>query len=149
MITCLNRQTVTYLVSVGVDTVGGRYRLKFTQCRCGDTHTEGRDTTTVFSDFVNIQSSVNPWCSPAQFTGNTSLLSMDTPAVTGTTTVFHFTYSPCSSVQPYDKANVTLYSADTREDCGQVVTATSSVEIFTNTAGEAAILYVPVTPAGR
>eukprot|EP00092_Neocalanus_flemingeri_P050518 GFUD01058419.1.p1 GENE.GFUD01058419.1~~GFUD01058419.1.p1 ORF type:complete len:595 (+),score=197.68 GFUD01058419.1:320-2104(+) len=183
VITCLNRQTVRYLVSVVGDTTsqpyllselhtwegisgqlvrdpptfpyliyGGRYRLQFTHCgqdrNMTDSCREGRDTKTVFSDFVNIQPSVNPWCSPAQFTGNTSLLSLDTPAVKGTTTVFHFSFSPCSTVQPYDTANVTLYSADTREECGQEVTASQSVEIFTNTAGEAAIMYQSPELAG-
>jgi len=182
VITCLNRQTVRYLVSVVGDTTsqayllselhtwegtsgqlvldppifpyliyGGRYRLQFTHCGTSkDNCTEGRDTKTVFSDFVNIQSSVNSWCSPTQFTGNTSLLSMDTPAVSGTTTVFHFTYSPCSTVQAYDRANVTLYSAETREQCGEEITATKSVEIFTNSAGEAAIMYnSPELPGDR
>lgn len=179
VITCLNRQTVRYLVSVVGDTnsqpyllsdmhtwegvssklvkhpptfhyliYGGRYRLQFTHCGTMDTCTEGQGTKTVFSDFVNIQSSVNPWCSPSQFTGNTSLLSMDSPAVQGTTTVFHFSYTPCSTVQPYDKANVTLYSAETREECGKEVTTTKTVEIYTNTAGEAAILYQSPELAG-
>jgi len=182
VITCLNRQTVRYLVSVVGDTTsqpfllselhswegvsgqlvknpptfpyliyGGRYRLQFTHCgTSGDTCMEGRDTKTVFSDFINIQPSVNPWCSPSQFTGNTSFLSLDTPAVSGTTTVFHFSYSPCSTVQPYDRANLTLYSSDTREECGQEVTATKSVEIFTNSKGEAAIMYQsPELPGDR
>jgi len=184
VITCLNRQSVRYLVSVVGDTssqpfllselhswegvagqlvknpptfpyliYGGRYRLQFTHCSAREEEgacMEGRDTKTVFSDFINIQSSVNPWCSPSQFTGNTSFLSLDTPAVSGTTTVFHFSYSPCSTVQPYDRANLTLYSSDTREECGQEVSATESVEIFTNTKGDAAIMYQsPELPGDR
>jgi len=181
VVTCLNRQTVKYLVSIVGDTTsqrflleeihswegpsrqlvldpptfpyliyGGRYRLQFTHCGTGGGPCmEGQGTTTIFSDFINIQPSVNSWCSPSQFTGNTSFLSLDTPAVRGTTTVFHFSYSPCSTVQAYDTANLTLYSSESREKCGDEVAAMQTVDVFTNNKGEAAIMYQSPELAGN
>lgn len=98
----------TYLV------YGGRYRLGFSRCgakqgECGDQ---------VYSDYVNLQSHVFPWCSANSFPGNSTVLQIDSPTVEGMSAVFQFSYSPCSPVVDYDVANVTLFSSDEKDQCG-------------------------------
>ena len=100
----------------------GRYRLRLTQCgqageSCGE---QSAATKTVFSDFINIQSSVEAACleGAGGYSSNSSSLSPPTPALSGNVAVFQFSFSPCSRVQHYDTANVSLYSSESRELCG-------------------------------
>ena len=125
---------------------GGNYRLQVTHCGVtsgpDNLCSEGRDTKTVFSDFINIRASVDAWCQSPAFSGNTSLLSLDTPALSGNTAVFQFSFTPCSSVQAYDTANITLYSTGQSDQCGgQGAMLMDVVSVFRNSRGEAAIMY--------
>ena len=167
--TCLTRQTVTYLVSVVGDTnttqfllsdfhqwegssqelvsrpptfpyliYPGRYRLRLTQCgrtqdlSCG----QQTSTKTVFSQFVMIQSGEDEEC------GNSSTLSHHSPALSGTSAVFQFSFTPCSTVQHYDTANISLYSADREEQCGaSQPLVTEVVRVSSEVEGEAAVRY--------
>ena len=100
----------------------GRYRLRLTQCgqageSCGE---QSAATKTVFSDFLNIQSSVEAACldqNGGYFT-NSSSLSPSTPALSGNVAVFQFSFRPCSRVQLYDTANLSLYSSQSQDQCG-------------------------------
>lgn len=128
----LEPPTFTYLV------YGGRYRLEFTWCQqnsCGEA---------VYSDYVNLQSQVYPWCSANSFTGNSTVLQLDSPQVSGMTAVFSFSYSPCSPVLDYDTANITMFSADAEDECGPgtgVVIYREVVPVIDNDQGTAAVLY--------
>ena len=94
---------------------------------------EGRYTKTVFSDFINIQPSVDACCQSPSFSGKTSLLSLDTPALSGNTAVFQFPFTLCSSVQAYDTANITLYSTGQSEQCGgEGALMMDMVSVFSN-----------------
>ena len=148
VVKCLERQSVIYLVSVVGDTNTtrylladlhqwegrssdlasspptfpylihpGRYRLRLTQCgqageSCGQ---QSAATKTVFSDFINIQSSLEAACLEGE---DSSSFSAPTPALSGNVAVFQFSFSPCSRVQHYDTANVSLYSSESRDRCG-------------------------------
>jgi len=125
---------------------GGQYRLQVTHCGIDSECSDGQNKETVFSDFITIQSSVDSWCSSDTFTGNSSLLSLDTPALSGNTAVFHFSFTPCSNVQLYDKANITLFSAKYPGQCGVTEgdshkILTDVVSVFSNQQGEAAVMY--------
>ena len=99
-------------------------------------------TKTVFSDFINIQPSVDAWCQSPSFSGNTSLLSLDTPALSGKKAVFQFAFTPRSSVQAYDTANINLYSTGQSEQCrGEGALLMDVVSVFSNSQGEGAIMY--------
>ena len=101
----------------------GRYRLRLTQCgqageSCGEPSTA---TKTVFSDFINIQSSVEAACldQTGGYSTNSSSLSPPSPALSGNNVaVFQFSFRPCSRVQLYDTANLSLYSSESEDQCG-------------------------------
>lgn len=187
VITCLNRQTVRYLVSLVGDThsqpfllaglhswegvaaelvanpptftyliYGGRYRLQLTHCGHSPACSQATDTKTVFSDFVNIQASVEPECrSGAAAVANSSaeLLGREQAGVAAEGRAeFRLSYSPCSAVQPYDEAAVSLYSAVSMEECGPAGLAlvSATVPVTRGPAGQAALLYTaPSLPGDR
>ena len=120
---------------------GGRYRLGFANCGTGNCDS----ASVVYSDYVNLQPEVLAHCDPAGFAGNSSILEVDTPAVQGLSALFRFAFSPCSPVQPYDEANVTLHSSQRREECGTpgtspVLQDRLALERSTN-GGSAVIVY--------
>ena len=135
---------------------GGNYRLQVTHCGRGSAAnsemcSEGQDTKTVFSEFISIQPSVDSGCSEASPPANTSLRALE-PALSGNTAVFHFSFSPCSSVQLYDTANITLFSAAAAEECGGQAGAGAVLEdvvsVLSSGGGEAAVLYTSPELAG-
>jgi len=169
VVTCLTRQTVSYLVSVVGDTnttqflladfhqwegessqlvsspptfpyliYGGRYRLRLTQCgqaSGGQSCGQETGTRTVFSQFVNLAASEDTDCSQT----NTSTLP---PALSGNVAVFQFSFTPCSPVQHYDRANVSLYSAEREDQCGTSQPLLSSVvSVSSDSEGQAGLSY--------
>lgn len=119
---------------------GGRYRLEFARCGLPGCREEGK----VYSDFVNLQSQVYPWCSSESFVGNSTFLELDTPTVQGMSATFTFSFSPCSPVLDYDTANVTLFSSELEEDCGQrssPVIYAEVVPVILNQLGNALVSY--------
>ena len=173
VVKCLERQSVIYLVSVVGDTNTtrylladlhqwegrssalvsspptfpylihpGRYRLRLTQCgqageSCGQ---QSAATKTVFSDFINIQSSLEAACLEG---GDSSSPSAPTPALSGNVAVFQFSFRPCSPVQHYDTANVSLYSSESRDQCGASQPLLSEVVSLVSQGeeGEAGLTY--------
>ena len=133
-----SRQLVTRPPTFPYLIYGGRYRLRLTQCgqTGGQSCGQQTGTKTVFSHFVNIQSRVDGGCSEDDGVNDTSSLSMDPLALSGNGAVFQFSFSPCSSVQHYDTANISLYSSEQEEQCGdsqqpvlsEVVSVSSDVE---------------------
>jgi len=91
----------------------GRYRLKLTYCgpeSCSDPSLH----ESVFTDFISVPSSVAPGCEDGA-TNSTGLEERD-PQVEQMTASFHFSFPPCS-VHSYDTANLSLFSANSREEC--------------------------------
>lgn len=102
-----NPPTFAYLV------YPGRYRLKLTYCgpeSCSDPSLH----ESVFTDFISVPSSVAPGCEEGA-TNSTGLEERD-PQVKQMTAFFHFSFPPCS-VHSYDTANLSLFSANSREEC--------------------------------
>ena len=65
---------------------------------------------------------------------------MDTPVLSGNTAVFQFSFMPCSSVEVYDRVNISLYSTGKSEQCGGALLM-NVVSVFSNSRGKAAIMY--------
>ena len=102
----------------------GNYRLRVTHC--GADQSDGdecsQDTTTVFSQFLSVQqsSSSSSSCSSSSLSSNTSLVSVQSPSLlSGHSAVFHFSFDPCTQIQEYDRANISLFTAQLPGDCGQ------------------------------
>ena len=71
-------------------------------------------------------------------------MDMDTPALSGNTAVFQFSFMPCSSVEVYDTANISLYSTGKSEQCGGRgggALLMNVVSVLSNSRGKAAIMY--------
>jgi len=103
----LDPPTFAYLV------YPGRYRLKLTYCgpeSCSDPSLH----ESVFTDFISVPSSVAPGCEEGA-TNSTGLEERD-PQVEQMTASFHFSFPPCS-VHSYDTANLSLLSANSKEEC--------------------------------
>jgi len=103
----LDPPTFAYLV------YPGRYRLKLTYCgpdSCSDPSLH----ESVFTDFISVPSSVAPGCEDGA-TNGTGLEEKDAE-VDQMIASFHFSFPPCS-VHSYDTANLSLFSANTREKC--------------------------------
>jgi len=103
----LDPPTFAYLV------YPGRYRLKLTYCgpeSCSDPSLH----ESVFTDFISVPSSVAPGCEDGA-TNGTGLEERDAQ-VEQMTASFHFSFPPCS-VHSYDSANVSLFSANNRDEC--------------------------------
>ena len=67
---------------------------------------------------------------------------MDTPALSGNTAVFQFSFMPCSSVEVYDRVNISLYSTGKSEQCrGGGALLMNVVSVFSNSRCKAAIMY--------
>ena len=92
---------------------GGRYRLEFALC------SETNCDVVVYSDYINIQSELRSWCeSDLEDRDNSSRVETSAPHVEGTRGLFRFSFVPCSDVQVYDSANITMYEASAKEECG-------------------------------
>jgi len=122
----------------------GRYRLKLTYCgpeSCKDPAIQ----ETVFSEFVNIQSSVRPGCEVGrprdeEISNQTSRLVQRPPEIEDMTASFHFSFPPCS-LHSYDTANLSLSSADSRDDCGNQIIFQETVPLVSGPDGMAIIHY--------
>jgi hypothetical protein len=116
----------------------GRYRLKLTYCGPA-TCAEPALHETVFSDFLNIQSSVRLGCEVSS--ANRTGLRERQPEVEQMTALFHFTFPACS-LHSYDTANLSLYSAQAKADCGTQLIFQETVPVTASPVpGEVAILY--------
>jgi len=118
----------------------GRYRLRVTYCgpnSCMDPTMH----ETVFSNFVNIQSSVKEGCEVlSKDLGNQTNL-MQLPAeVEDMKALFHFSFQPCS-LHPYDTANLSLYSATSKGECGNQLIFKETVPLESGPDGAALIHY--------
>jgi len=121
----------------------GRYRLKLTYCGL-TTCTDPTIHETVFSDFLSVQSSVKPGCEETTMglidsDNYTGLLQRPTQ-VRNMKAVFQFSFTPCS-VHSYDTANLSLYSSDTKAECGSQIIFQKTVPVTADKEGEAIILY--------
>jgi len=115
---------------------GGRYRVEFASCdggACG---------VPVVSDYINIQSELNPWCQQENAAqANLSNISILEPVMDGMSGLFEFRYRPCSSVQDYDRANVTLYESVLAEECWKHPLQRETVSVQTNGSTTALVTF--------
>lgn len=114
---------------------GGRYRVEFAKC----------NSTTcdqVFSDFINIQSEIQPWCNLQRFEENSTEIVISSPLVTRMQAFFQFSYTPCSDIKQYDSANVTLFKSTSEEDCEVDIVLQETINIERNKEGKADISYL-------
>jgi len=94
---------------------GGRYQLLISVCHTGQAEEEHCEEE-VETGFVSIQSDMLPGCQQhlwSNQSANHSHISKDlAPVVEGSTATFQFSYQPCSQIQPYETANVSMYEVD-------------------------------------
>lgn len=123
--------TFTYLI------YPGRYRLRLTYCGPEDCSQPGIHET-VFSDFINITSSVRPGCE-LEGGGGPGGLEQGQTEVRDMAATFTFTFAPCS-LHPYDTANLSLYSSSSREECGSHAIFQETVPVVRGPGGEEALI---------
>ena len=114
---------------------GGRYRVEFASCdggACG---------VPVVSDYINIQSEVKPWCEKDNLESNSSVFEIPDPIIDGMSGLFEFTYRPCSDVQDYDTANLTLFESVVEEECWGNPVLLETLAIKRNGSNSAAISF--------
>jgi len=123
---------------------GGRYRVEFARCAIRQCE------QVVYSDYINIQSDVKPWCryeaAVESVPTNTSnqpaaAAAAPAPSVSDGRGRFEFAYQPCTNVQPYDTVNVSLHRSVDSATCGNESILMETVRVGENPDGTANISY--------